>query len=106
MNIATQQKSNAKIFYNSTSDDKNDLNHLSYDYRELIEGLPAAIYTCDIKGRITFYNQAAAKLWGREPTIGKDLWCGSWKIFKTDNTPIPLNECSIALSLKECRAVN
>ena len=30
----------------------------------LIRALPAAMYTTDAAGRITFYNEAAAKLWG------------------------------------------
>ncbi|MEP6958115.1 MAG: PAS domain S-box protein [Nitrospirota bacterium] len=45
-------------------------------YRELIQALPAAVYTCDERGYITLYNQAAVALWGREPELGKDLWCG------------------------------
>ena len=49
-------------------------------YRRLVEGLPAAIYTCDLEGRVLFYNRTAAALWGREPRIGVDLWCGSWWI--------------------------
>ena len=38
--------------------------------RELLDALPAAIYTTDAKGRITFYNRAAVQLSGREPTLG------------------------------------
>src|SRR5262245_26195072 len=34
---------------------------------QLLEGLPAAVYTTDAAGRITFYNAAAAELWGRRP---------------------------------------
>jgi PAS domain-containing protein len=29
--------------------------------------MPAAVYTCDTAGRITFFNERAADLWGREP---------------------------------------
>lgn len=42
-------------------------------YSNVLENLPAAVYTCDNDGYIKFYNKAAAKLWGREPEIGKDL---------------------------------
>ena len=49
-------------------------------YEQLIRHLPGAVYTCNIEGYITFYNGAAAALWGREPELGKDLWCGSWKM--------------------------
>jgi len=74
-------------------------------YRDLIQSLPAAVYTCDAQGRIQLYNQAAVSLWGREPEIGKDLWCGSWKIYRPDGTPLPLDECPMAVTLREGRAV-
>jgi PAS domain S-box-containing protein len=74
-------------------------------YRELIQALPGAIYTCDERGRVTFFNQAAVDLWGREPEVGKDLWCGSWKINNPDGTPLPLSECPMAVTLREGRAI-
>ncbi len=73
---------------------------------ELIEGLPVAIYRCDADGYVLVYNKAAVELWGRAPEIGKELWCGSWKIFKTDGTPLPLAECPMAIALKEGRIIN
>lgn len=30
----------------------------------MLQALPIAIYATDVEGRITFYNEAAAKLWG------------------------------------------
>src|SRR3954470_23675882 len=74
-------------------------------YYKMLANLPAAIYTCDINGYVTFYNKAAAELWGREPEIGKDLWCGSWKIYNAKGGTMPLNECPMAVALKEKRAV-
>ena len=32
---------------------------------DLIQALPAAIYTCDPEGYIQSFNSAAAELWGR-----------------------------------------
>jgi len=32
---------------------------------DLLNLLPAAVYTTDAAGRITFYNETAAALWGR-----------------------------------------
>jgi PAS domain S-box-containing protein len=90
--------SNGEIF--NARDEKNLL------YQQLLEGLPAALYTCDREGRILSYNKAAAALWGREPEIGKDRWCGSWKIYQSDGiTPLPLDSCPMAITLKEGRAV-
>ena len=71
----------------------------------LIQALPAAIYTTDAVGRITFYNEAAAELWGCRPELGKSEFCGSWKLYWPDGTPLPHGECPMALALKEQRAI-
>ena len=74
-------------------------------FRDILETLPAAIYATDAQGRITFYNQAAADLWGCRPEIGKSEFCGSWKLFGPDGTPLPHDECPMALALKEKRPI-
>ena len=74
-------------------------------HRLLIHALPMAIYTCDGQGRIMMHNQAAVSLWGREPEIGKDLWCGSWKMYRPNGDPLPLDECAMAVTLREGRSV-
>jgi PAS domain S-box-containing protein len=70
-------------------------------YQQVLQALPSAVYTCNKEGIITFYNKAAADLWGREPMLGKDRWCGSWNIYKTDGSPLPLDECPMAITLRE-----
>jgi PAS domain S-box-containing protein len=75
-------------------------------YRQILQSLPVAVYTCDADGYILLYNQAAIDLWGREPVAGKELWCGSWQIFRPDGSPLPLDECPMAIALKERRIVN
>jgi len=60
-----------------------------------------AIYICDRDGYIKFYNNAAVKLWGRVPEIGKDLWCGSWKIFTPDGLPTLFEDCAMAKALQQ-----
>ncbi len=75
------------------------------NYRNLIQSLPVAVYTCDKNGLVQLYNKAAVELWGREPKVGKDFWYGSWKLFNSDGTPLPLEECSMFIALKEERAV-
>src|SRR6476619_4803877 len=71
----------------------------------LIQALPAAIYTTDAAGRITFYNEAAAELWGCRPEIGQSEFCGSWKLYWPDGRPMPHGQCPMALALKEQREV-
>jgi PAS domain S-box-containing protein len=74
-------------------------------FRELLDALPAAVYTTDAAGRITYYNESAAELWGHRPTLGSSEWCGSWKLFWPDGTPLRHDECPMAVALKEDRAV-
>ncbi len=74
-------------------------------YRQLVERLPAAAYTCDAQGIITLYNDAAVELWGRAPEIGKDRWCGSWRIFRTDGSPLPLDECPMGIAIRTGQSV-
>jgi len=72
---------------------------------DLLEALPVAIYTTDAEGHITFYNEAAAELWGHRPQLGSDQWCGSWRLYWPDGQLLPHDECPMAMTLKEGRAV-
>jgi len=74
-------------------------------FRDLLGALPAAIYTTDADGRITYYNQAAIELAGREPTLGSDEWCITWKLYHPDGSPMPHDQCPMAIALKEDRPV-
>jgi len=60
---------------------------------EVLDALPAAVYLTDKAGRITFYNEAAATLWGCRPAIGSAEWCGSWRLYWPDGTPLPHDQC-------------
>jgi PAS domain S-box-containing protein len=73
--------------------------------REAIEALPAAIYMTDAEGRLTFYNEAAAELWGCRPEVGVTKFCGSWKLYRPDGTPLPYDECPMALALRQKRPI-
>ena len=72
---------------------------------ELLAALPTAIYTTDASGRITFFNEAAAELWGCRPEIGKSEFCGSWKLYLPDGTPLPHDECPMAQALRGGRPI-
>jgi len=72
---------------------------------ELLEALPVAVYTTDAEGRITFYNRAAAELWGHHPELGSSQWCGSWRLSWPDGRPLPHGECPMAIALQEGREV-
>jgi PAS domain S-box-containing protein len=73
--------------------------------REVIDALPAALYMTDAEGRITFYNEAAAALWGCRPELGDSKFCASWKLYRPDGTPLPHDECPMAMALQEKRPI-
>jgi len=73
-------------------------------FRQFLDALGVAVYTTDAQGRITFYNEAAAALWGRRPEAGEE-WCGSWRLYWLDGRPMAHGECPMAICLREQRAV-
>jgi PAS domain S-box-containing protein len=74
-------------------------------FRDLLQALPAAIYTTDAAGRIAFYNEAAVALSGRRPKLGTDEWCVTWHLYHPDGTPMPHDQCPMAITLREDRPV-
>ncbi|WP_280150404.1 ATP-binding protein [Piscinibacter sp. XHJ-5] len=77
-------------------------------FRRLLEKLPAAAYTCDAQGLITYYNRRAVDLWGRAPALNSavDRYCGSFKLFASDGTPIAHDCCWMALALRDGKEYN
>lgn len=74
-------------------------------FHQLVDSLPAAIYATDAAGRIAYYNDAAAELWGCRPELGQSEWCGSWKLFWPDGRSMPHDQCPMAVAIKERRPV-
>ena len=72
---------------------------------DLMQAMPVAVYTTDRQGHITFFNEAAAELWGHRPVIGEDQWCGSWKLRHLDGRTMAHDECPMAVALQEGRDV-
>ena len=73
--------------------------------RAILEALPAAIYTTDAEGRITSFNDEAVRFSGRAPQLGSDSWCVTWKLYYPDGTPLPHDQCPMAVALREGRPV-
>jgi PAS domain-containing protein len=74
-------------------------------YADMLAALPFAVYTTDASGRITFYNEAAVALWGRRPVLGRDRWCGSWRIYTLNGASLPHDRCPMAVAIHEDRRV-
>lgn len=73
----------------------------SADFRAILDALPAAVYTTDPDGIVTYYNQAASRLVGRTPEVGKDRWCVSWKLYRPDGSPLPHDQCPMAMAIRQ-----
>src|SRR5262249_35015380 len=72
------------------------------DFQSLLDKIPAGAYTCDREGLITYFNRHAVELWGREPQRNDptDRFCGSFRLFAVDGTPLRHDQCWMALALK------
>jgi len=84
---------------------KSELCDRRWHFRDLLDALPAAIYTTDAAGRITFFNQAAVEFSGRRPEIGSDQWCVTWRLYWPDGRRMAHDECPMARALKEDRPI-
>ena len=74
-------------------------------FRRLLGALPAAVYTTDKTGRITYCNQAAVDLWGVKPELGKDNCFALCRLAYPDGTPMPLDDRPTQICLQQGRAV-
>ncbi|HUR01919.1 MAG TPA: ATP-binding protein, partial [Nonomuraea sp.] len=72
--------------------------------RAVLEAIGVALYLTDAEGRIGFYNEAAARLWGRRPDVG-ELWCGSLRLYHLDGRPMAHDACPMARTLREGQPV-
>ena len=70
-------------------------------FRTVLDVLPTAVYITNASGQITYYNEAAAALWGHRPEIGNSEWCGSWKLYWPDGRPLPHDQCPMAMALRQ-----
>jgi PAS domain S-box-containing protein len=73
--------------------------------QELISAIPAAIYTTNAEGKITYFNQATVELTGRAAKIGSDEWCTTWKLYHPNGTPLPYDQSPMAVALAQGRAI-
>lgn len=74
-------------------------------YRDALNVLPSPVYMTDADGRITYYNHAAADLWGREPSLFEEKWSGAHRLFWPDGAPLAHAECPMAMAILERRPI-
>ena len=71
----------------------------------VLDQLPVPIYTTDAEGAVTYWNRACVEFAGREPTLGQDKWCVTWKIYTTSGDFLPHDQCPMAKAIKEKREI-
>ncbi|MES2885940.1 MAG: hypothetical protein V4709_14135 [Pseudomonadota bacterium] len=71
--------------------------------QRVLDSLPAGAYTCDAEGLITYYSPLAEAIWGRAPKLQspEDRYCGSFKLYWSDGTPMRHDECWMARALQD-----
>ena len=74
--------------------------------RRVLDSLPAAAYTCDPDGLITYFNAQAVEAWGRTPRLNdpSERWCGAHQLSSAEGKPIPHDQCWLARAVAENRA--
>jgi PAS domain-containing protein len=72
---------------------------------DLFRQVSAPLYTTDAQGWLTYYNDAAAELWGFRPILGKARWCGAWRLYDMDGLELPHDHCALAIALREGAAL-
>ena len=84
---------------------REELRNKDEQMRQILDALPAAVYTTDKHGMITYFNRAATEFAGRIPVVGEDEWCVTFRLRTADGRPMPHDQCPMAIALKESRAV-
>jgi PAS domain S-box-containing protein len=82
-----------------------DLAQSEKHLKELLNGMPVGVYTTDAQGFITFYNKAAVQLWGRVPTLYKEKWCGSYKLYDKEGNFIEHQDCPMGVALRTSQQI-
>jgi PAS domain S-box-containing protein len=68
---------------------------------DVLDELPAPIYTTDAEGRVTYWNHACVEFAGREPVLGEDRWCVTWQLYTTSGDFLAHEDCPMAQAIRE-----
>ncbi len=71
----------------------------------VLDLLPLAIYVTDADGFISYFNPSCIDFAGRQPTVGRDRWCVSWKLYTDEGRLLPHDQCPMAVAIQTRQAV-
>jgi PAS domain S-box-containing protein len=72
---------------------------------DALDALPVPVYLTDAHGFVTYWNQACVDFAGRQPELGKDRWCVTWRIHTTSDELLPHDRCPMAMAIKDRREI-
>ena len=75
------------------------------DWGSVLDQLPVPVYTTDADGEVTYWNRACVEFAGREPQLGEDKWCVTWRIYTTAGEFLPHDQCPMAVAIREKREI-
>jgi PAS domain-containing protein len=70
-----------------------------------LDRLDTPAYLTDRDGLVTYWNRACVEFAGREPQLGRDRWCVTWKLYTTGGDVLPHNACPMAVAIKQQRTI-
>lgn len=71
----------------------------------LLDAQNLPTYLTDEQGVVVFANDACEQLAGRAPVVGMDRWCVTWKLYTDAGEFLPLDQCPMAVAIREQRAI-
>lgn len=75
------------------------------DWRSTLDQIDIPVYTTDCDGFVTYWNRACIEFAGREPELGRDRWCVTWKLYTLNGDPLPHEGCPMAEAVRTKSAV-
>ncbi|MGZ2411339.1 PAS domain S-box-containing protein [Sphingomonas sp. F9_3S_D5_B_2] len=75
------------------------------NWRPVLDAIPSPVYVTDEHGSVTYWNRSCVAFAGREPQLGQDRWCVTWKIYTTSGDHLPHDQCPMAEAIRKRRPI-
>ncbi|MDQ3245943.1 MAG: PAS domain-containing protein [Pseudomonadota bacterium] len=72
---------------------------------QILDAIPVPIYVTNAVGLVIACNAACAQFAGRDPQVGKDRWCVTWRMYTTSGDPLPHEQCPMADAIRLQRPI-
>ena len=77
----------------------------STEAHAMLDRLPVPVYTTNAEGTVTYWNSSCVEFAGREPKLGQDRWCVTWRLYTANGDDLPHDQCPMAEAIKEKREI-